>query len=111
AKCTANSPENLKIALCLPVSCAKDQPRLYSFLSEKSNDVVHVCGIECARMKKEKSPFFWLVNSALFCLLSVSLAVSVVDFLAEKKEAIRQEQETSNKHIDYTRHVDIRNTQ
>ncbi|GMS86079.1 hypothetical protein PENTCL1PPCAC_8254, partial [Pristionchus entomophagus] len=107
-KCSPNTPENLKLALCIPASCAKDQPRLYSLLSDRTGDALHMCSLECAGPKKEKDWFFWMVNGALLLLIAGTLLVSAVDYLAERRE--QKWRETEGGRAMERGHDDIRNS-
>ncbi|GMR38539.1 hypothetical protein PMAYCL1PPCAC_08734 [Pristionchus mayeri] len=108
-KCSPNTPENLKLALCLPASCAKDQPRLYSLLSDRTGDALHVCSLECAGPKKDKDWFFWIVNCALLFLIALTIFVSAIDYMAERRET-RQQERAMSRNMDRRGDEDIRSS-
>ena len=97
-KCNQYITPSVRIALCLPESCRGNKD-IGNVISAVTNDVIHVCGVECTGPAKERKTQFWVlkwvivenllsVHSSGFLVLLVSLAVTAIlvkFFIGEKK--------------------------
>ncbi|GMT35129.1 hypothetical protein PFISCL1PPCAC_26426, partial [Pristionchus fissidentatus] len=84
-KCDPLAIGNMRLAMCIPASCEKDQD-MGRIISTVTNDSVHLCEMTCTGPTKEPDTFFYLMNAVILSLLVVAVTASILDYIATQND-------------------------